>query len=127
MDAYEKNGSVLKIDREVPKTKQRTIGEILMYSRSKRQTRQRRADQLPNKTMKLGWQQMIIWRMFKDIEGPVPSSLRKKAVALTGLSWKQIYKWIFDRILIARKGPDFYQSKRDDSNYTLATPPRVCD
>jgi hypothetical protein len=59
--------------------------------------------------MKFGWQQMIIWKLFKDLKGAASKQMRKKAVALTGLTLKQIYKWIFDRILSARKGADFYQ------------------
>ena len=77
--------------------------------------------------MKLGWQQMILWKLFKDIEGPVCKLMRRKAVVLTGLKWKQIYKWIFDRILSVRKGPDCFQNSCDNANMIPTTAPQVCD
>jgi hypothetical protein len=72
---------------------------------------------------------MIIWRLFKDIEGTASIQLRRKAVALTGLKWRQIYKWIYDRILLARKGADLLEAQSKAAKTTPADcsfTPQVC-
>lgn len=35
--------------------------------------------------------------MFNELEGPITRQVREEAVALTGLKWSKIYKWLFDQ------------------------------
>lgn len=93
LEHYTKYGSC---DNQEGKVK--TLSEILLYKTKK----QKKEEEVNPKKMKFGWQQMIIWKLFQDLKGTASKDLRKKAVALTGLRWKQIYKWVFDRILNPR-------------------------
>ena len=50
------------------------------------------------KQVKQNWQRDFLWEMFKDSKGIIPKDQRDRASYETGLEWKQIYKWIFDRL-----------------------------
>ena len=49
------------------------------------------------KETKESWQRQILYDMFKNLRGQISQKTRDHAVKCTGLEWRQIYKWIFDR------------------------------
>lgn len=34
---------------------------------------------------------------FTNLHGPITKKVRREVVALTGLDWSKIYKWVYDR------------------------------
>jgi hypothetical protein len=61
------------------------VGEVLLYNKGKASKGKKKEG--PKKS-KLGWQRIVIWKLFKDLKGSISSQLRQKAVKLTGLAWR---------------------------------------
>jgi hypothetical protein len=45
------------------------------------------------------WQLNELTRLFKDHKGDFTEDQKEEAIEATGLTWRQIYKWVFDRYL----------------------------
>lgn len=62
-----------------------------------RQSRRNNESTFMNRVRKTEEQTRYLIAMFDSTKGRIPKSLRDRAERATGLSWIQIYKWIFDR------------------------------
>ena len=61
-----------------------------------RQHKSRRGGYQQNRIRKSNRQVDYLKRIYKETGGKLDRKQRKRAVKVTGLSWIQIYKWIFD-------------------------------
>jgi hypothetical protein len=48
--------------------KSRDLGEVLLYCKRRHDKGERKVNS--TKKSKLGWQRIVIWKLFKDIRGP---------------------------------------------------------
>lgn len=51
-------------------------------------------------------QKLYLRKVFFDVNRPITKQLRKCCRERTGLTWPQIYKWLFDRRLIMKRKLD---------------------
>jgi hypothetical protein len=73
---------------------------MLMYYTPKKQKESKTYSSNNDKVQRTSNLQCEVMReFFNNLEGPVTKADRAKAVELTGLDWRKIYKWGFDNCI----------------------------